>query len=122
MPASPSGAWSSIDAKEQPMTRHRTRLPAALLAGAALALLAACSEEKAVEAPAQNPPAASEKQGNGPAESAGRSLDEATRTLREEAARVGEKAREAANEALKNAGPLLEKAGEAAARLGQSAN
>ena len=104
------------------MKRHCSRFAAALLAGAALALLAGCSEDKPVQAPAENPPATSERPNDGPGESAGRSLDEATKALREEAARVGEKAREAASEALKNAGPLLEKAGEAAARIGQSAN
>lgn len=88
-------------------------------AGASFLLVAGCSDETPTQGQSQATP---EQPGDGPAENAGRRLDEATKTLREEAAKVGEQARDAAQEAIRNAGPLLERAGEAASRLGQSAS
>lgn len=88
------------------MTTFRTLLIAGALA--ASALLAACEDEKAAQAPAPAPPPAAEPQPAPPA------TDPAEKPAIETAKEGLDKLRDAANQALKDAQPAIDKAREAA--------
>ncbi len=88
------------------MTTFRTLLIAGALA--ASALLSACEDEKAAQAPAPAPPPAAEPQPAPPA------TDPAEKPALETAKEGIDKLRDAANQALKDAQPAIDKAREAA--------